>query len=440
MFHRFMFVGTVLLITAVAGAQTQAAPTPAPQTQSASAAPAPPDPAQAAQHATQVRSAQPDIVDVKIQQALRERDAIIRNLLERVQELEERLNASNAAINGRTASASAAVAMTPPPSSSSLAATVNNATYDDVERHASASLDQQLLVRGGLLLPSGMLEVDDAANYFSMSSDHVTVNGFALFPVLVVGDITSERLRRDILINSVTTRLGLTKHLQMDFMVPYGYVLNRTVDATNTETTQSQFGLGDISAGFSYQFLNEHNSKPDLLWSFQYKSTTGTNSYDLQSADTSLGTGFNSLTGAITAAKTNDPLVFFSSINYTKSLPATHTVPVSNPADPSETSMVGFIRPGDAFGFQLGSVLALNPETSMTVGWDQKFTRQSKLDGQALPASYLVEGSLRIGTSYMYAPGRMVDLSFGVGLTPDTPNLQFSVAFPFRRTLWKPSF
>jgi hypothetical protein len=432
MFHRPWVLGTVLLFGAALHAQTQ----------SASSAPAPANPAaQSSQRATQARNAQPDIVDVKIQQALRERDAIIRNLLERVQELEERLNASNAAANAReSAEAPAAPVPVTPPPSNSLAATVNNATYDDTERHASAALDQALLVRGGLLLPSGMLEVDDMAQYYSMSSDHVTVNGFALFPVLVVGDITSERLRRDIMINSVTTRLGLTRRLQMDFMIPYGYILNRTVDATNTQTTQSQFGLGDIAAGFSYQFATEHGSVPDLLWSFHYKSNTGTNSYDLQSADTSLGTGFNGLTGSITAAKTNDPIVFFGSMNYTKNLPAHHTIPVSDPSDPSETTMVGYLRPGDAFGFQLGSVLALNPETSMTVGWDQRFTRQTKLDGQALPASYLVEGSLRIGTSYMYAPGRMLDLSFGVGLTPDTPNLQFSVGFPFRRTLWKPPY
>jgi hypothetical protein len=427
MYRRPFVLGIVLLAATGLGAQTV----------SASAAAAPPAPAQqSAQPAPQLRSVQQDPVDAKIEQALRERDAIIRNLLERVQELENRLNTSSVAVSGHSG---AAPVSTPPPASS-LAATVNNATYDEAERHASAALDQALLTRGGLLLPSGMLEVDDAASYFSMSSDHVTVNGFALFPVLVVGDITSERLRRDILINSVTARLGLTRHLQMDFMVPYGYVLDRTVDATNTQTTQSQFGLGDIAAGFSYQFATEHGSSPDLLASVHYKSNTGTNSYDLESAQTSLGTGFNGVTGTITAAKTNDPLVFFGSVGYTKNLPAHHTIPISDPSDPNDTTMIGYIRPGDAYAFQLGSVLAINPETSMTVGWDQRFTRQSKLNGQALPASYLVEGSLRIGTSYMYAPGRMVDLSFGVGVTPDTPNLQFSVGFPFRRTLWKPSF
>lgn len=45
---------------------------------------------------------------------------------------------------------------------------------------------------------------------------------------------------------------------------------------------------------------------------------------------------------------------------------------------------------------------------------------------------------MRLGTSYLYAPGRTIDLSFGGGLTPDTPNLQFSVALPFRMGLWGP--
>jgi hypothetical protein len=226
----------------------------------------------------------------------------------------------------------------------------------------------------------------------------------------------------------------------MDFMVPYGFVLNRTVDATGKQTTQSQFGLADMVAGLSYQFASEHGNVPDLLGSVHFKSTTGATSYNLESAQTSLGTGFNALTAAVTAAKTNDPLVFFGSLNYTYNQPAHHTVPISDPSNPDVTSEVAYIRPGSSIGFDLGSVLSLNPETSMTIGWDQLFTRESKLAGQPLPASYLVEGSLRVGTSYMFAPGRMLDVTMGVGLTPDTPNLQFSVSFPFRRTLWKPSY
>ncbi|GAC1422834.1 MAG: hypothetical protein NVSMB62_18880 [Acidobacteriaceae bacterium] len=388
-----------------------------------------------AQHLAAAQAARPDLMDVKIQEALRERDAIIRNLLQRVQDLETRLNESSLATAATAALKAPAPAST---ASSKVVAVVTNSTYDEEERRASESLDQALLVRGGLLLPNGTIEVDNTASYFSASSDHLVVNGFALLPVLVVGDITSQRLRRDILIHSVTTRLGLPRKFQLDFTVPYGYVLNRTVDANNRETTASQFGLGDIQAGLSRQLALEHGRVPDLLANFRYKSVTGTNSYDLQSAETSLGTGFHALQANLTAAKSSDPVVFFGNLSYTKSLPAHHTIPVTDPTNPSVTSTIGYLRPGDTFGFQLGSILALNTETSVTLGWDQRFTRETKLNGSPLASSYLVEGSLRVGTSYMYAPGRTLDLSFGVGLTPDTPNLQFSVGFPFRKMLWKP--
>jgi hypothetical protein len=232
-----------------------------------------------------------------------------------------------------------------------------------------------------------------------------------------------------------TTRLGLPGRLQFESYVPYGYQLNRTVDTNNVETSQSSFGLGDITFGLSRQLTYERGRVPDLLANVRFKTTTGIDSFNLNSSQTALGTGFYALQGNLTAAKSNDPVVFFGNLSYTANLNGMHLIPDAN--NPGQM-IRGHFEPGDAVGFQLGSILALNPETSMTIGWDQRFTRATTLNGQVIPASYLVEGSLRLGASYMYAPGRTVDLSFGVGVTPDTPNLQFSVAFPFRRALWKP--
>jgi len=391
---------------------------------------------QPAQHRSLAAPAAREPIDPRIEQALRERDAIIRNLLERVQQLEDRLNAMNASPTA-PAHVARVAETTAGPSASRVEAIVNNATYDETERRATEALDQALVVRGGLLLPPGTLEIDNTASYFSASSDHVTVDGFALLPILVVGDITSQRTREDILLPTFTTRLGLPKRLQMDFTVPYGYVLNRTVDALGKQTSASQFGLGDIQAGVSRQLTFEHGHMPDLLANIRFKSVTGTNSYDLASSQTNLGSGFYAVQGNLTAAKSSDPVVFFGNLSYTENLAGRHTVPANDPDNPGAT-MVGHFRPGSSYGFQLGSILALNTETSMTLGWDQRFTRATQLNGATLPGSYLVEGTLRLGTSYLYAPGRTIDLSFGVGLTPDTPNLQFSVGLPFRLSLWKP--
>lgn len=376
-------------------------------------------------------------LDPRIEQALRERDAIIRNLLERVQQLEDRLNLVNTSTSAGARVARIAETTAPAPAPSRVEAVVNNATYDETERRATQALDQALVVRGGLLLPPGTLEFDNTVSYFSASSDHVAIDGFALLPILVVGDITSQRVREDFLLPTFTTRLGLPNRFQMDFTVPYGYVLNRTVDALGKETAASQFGLGDIQAGVSRQLTFERGHIPDLLANVRFKSVTGDNSYSLSSNQTNLGSGFYAVQGNLTAAKSSDPVVFFGNFSFTENLPARHTLPSNDPNNPGGT-MVGHIRPGNSYGFQLGSILALNPDTSMTLGWDQRFTRAAKLNGAVWPGSYLVEGTLRLGTSYVYAPGRILDLSFGVGLTPDTPNLQFSVGLPFRLSLWKP--
>jgi hypothetical protein len=211
----------------------------------------------------------------------------------------------------------------------------------------------------------------------------------------------------------------------------------RTVDANNVQTSQSTFGLGDVVFGLSRQLAVEHNRVPDLLANVRFKTTTGVDSFNLTSSQTALGTGFYAVQGNLTAAKSNDPVVFFGNLSYTANLSGTHSVSANDQNNP-DLKVPGHFNPGDAIGFQLGSILALNPETSMTVGWDQRFTRSTSLNGVDIPASNLVEGSLRLGVSYLYAQGKTIDLSFGVGLTPDTPNLQFSVGLPFRYALWKP--
>jgi hypothetical protein len=375
-----------------------------------------------------------DPVDVKLQDALRERDAIIRNLLERVSELEWRVNGGFTSAGSRDERP----VLTPASASRAVTSVVSDSTYDATERQATEALDQALIVRGGLLLPSGTLEVDNTLSYFSSSSDHLTVNGFALLPILVVGDITSQRTRANYVLPTLTTRLGLPGKFQVELDVPYGYEQIQSLDATNTVKNTSNWGLGDIQAGVSRQLASEKRRMPDILANIRFKSTTGVDSFNLASSTTGLGTGFNALQGNLTLAKSSDPVVFFGNLSYTQNFSATHTVASTDPNAAPGATVPGYINPGNSVGFTLGSILALNPETSMTLGWDQRWTRTSQLNLVNIPSSSLVEGTLRLGTSYLYAPGRTVDLSFGVGLTPDTPNLQFSVGFPFRLPVWGP--
>src|SRR5260370_17935595 len=131
---RQRFLGSVLIVFVFGGAlEAQTAP------------PAGPAQAQAK-----------DPVDLKLQEALRERDAIIRNLLERVSELEWRVNGgftSAAKIDERPAITGGANSH----AINSLTSTntvVSTATYDSTERQATEALDQPLLLSGRFLRPS----------------------------------------------------------------------------------------------------------------------------------------------------------------------------------------------------------------------------------------------------------------------------------------------
>jgi len=108
---------------------------------------------------------------------------------------------------------------------------------------------------------------------------------------------------------------------------------------------------------------------------------------------------------------------------------------IADPNNPGQRVSANF-TPGDSIGFNLGSVLSVNPEASITFGYDQSFTRATSLNDKSIPGTYLSQGTLRVGGAYIFAPGRTVDLSLGMGLTPDVPNLQFTIGLPLRFTLW----
>lgn len=467
MLYRTFLAGFFLLLFASSSQAQTAAPSAAPsqpasplQNAAAPQSAASPQPAASKpQLTTRAQPPQRDEVDIKLQQALRERDAIIRNLLERVSELERRLNMPNggttpseavksvapaaapsaaapAAASTAVASSSSVTPAVAPTSVAAAESVVSNSTYDKSERDAVTALDQALIVRGGLLLRSGTLELDQTTSYFSASSNHLAVDGFSLLPVLVVGEITSQQVRQNFLLPTFTARLGLPYKFQMDFNVPYGFEEVESIDVNNNETASRNWGLGDISASVSRTVLQEHGWRPDVVANVLYKSTTGTDSFDLQSAETALGTGFPSWQGNLTFAKSNDPLVFYGNLFYSNNLSANHTISVTDEQTGDTTTEVAHIKQGNSEGFQIGSILALNPETSMTMGWDQRFTRGTRINGTGIPSTSLVEGTLRLGVSYLYAPGKTIDLGFGVGLTPDTPNLQFSVGLPIRFQLW----
>ena len=369
----------------------------------------------------------------QLQAALEQRDRLIQDLLQRVKALEKQMQAVRVdAASGGSAGPSSVAEISAQPAATQSVRSAAAEEYEKEERVARAALDRALISHGSLLLPPGTVELDNGISYYNSTSDGLQIDGFTIYPVLIVGDIKSERSERDILLPSLTTRLGLPHDFQLDVLVPYGYDSERTVAADNTKVSRHFLGLGDVEVGLTRELRRGKGHGVDLLSALRWKTTTGPDPYNLVSPQPiSLGTGFQSLQGSLTAVKASDPLVFFGSLSYAANLSATKKIQTTDANGQSQRQPES-VHPGDTLGFQVGAALAVNPEASLNFAFDQKFTRSTSLNGVSLPGTYLSAAVFRVGTSYVYAPARSVDLGLGIGLSRGAPNFQFSVSFPLR--------
>lgn len=116
--------------------------------------------------------------------------------------------------------------------------------------------------------------------------------------------------------------------------------------------------------------------------------------------------------------KVADPLVFFGGASYTY--------------NDQVTGPLGRFNPGNTFGIQLGTALALNLDTSISFAYDQQFSFRSRLDGLRVPGSAFNTATLTIGLSNAISDRLSLDFTVGVGLTEDSPDVRLNLAFPLR--------
>ncbi len=287
------------------------------------------------------------------------------------------------------------------------------------ERLVRAALQRTLIDRGGLLLPRGTIEIQPSIVYLHSSAENIVIDGFTILPVLVIGDIVSERVQRNLSQLATTFRFGLPWDSQLEIRLPYSHHRTRSFSADNMEVTTSASGLGDIDFGFSRQLLRSKGLWPDLLASLRWKTTSGTSPFDID-PETALptGTGYDALNLAVTAVKVVDPVVYFGSLSYSRNY--------------SRNELIGHFDPGDTLGFSLGMAIALNLNNSLSFSYDQQSTRRSSVDGIVVPGSYLTTGVFTVGTSFAISDNLTTDLSLGLGVTADSPDVQLGVSFPIR--------
>ncbi|MBB6095149.1 putative coiled-coil protein SlyX [Povalibacter uvarum] len=309
----------------------------------------------------------------------------------------------------------------------------------------------QIFAEPTVLTQSGKFVLEPSVQTSYWASDRVSLIGYSVIPAILIGLVDVRRVKTTNAVGALTARYGFGNRFEFEVRAPYVYT---SVDTVSREIlTGSAFdnvfnaeghGLGDVDATMRFQLNRGDYSKPFWIGWLRYRWHTGTDPFEVvtdcvtrcigNTTGTGLplelptGSGFNAAQAGVTWLYASDPAVFFGGFSYLHNFPRdnlTRTLLVG------EEEPLGEIAPGDIFGFNVGMGLALNEKASFSIGYDQSLIDKTQQNGVDVPGAVRTTlGTLSLGVSYRYNPTSTLNLSLGVGVTRDTPDVAFTIRTP----------
>jgi hypothetical protein len=273
---------------------------------------------------------------------------------------------------------------------------------------AEHALERALVQTGALLLPPGKVEFVPGLTYQYNQLSHPGTLALTSTGSVLVTEAVS---RNSILQPSALFRFGLPWRAEALVNLPFEYesasVTTRVQGAGLTEASRNVSGLADPSFTLIKQVTQEGEWLPSLFLNGVYSQGVGELKHGLQ-----LGNGFDEFRVGFTAAKHQDPLVFTAGFTYQTALENRN------------------IDLGDQYTPSLGMLFAVSPQTSLQFSQQVTFGNQSKFNGRVIPGSQLMEGVFNAGLLSILAPGVVVNFNVAIGETPDAPDVAFMLTFP----------
>ena len=333
-------------------------------------------------------------------EALRLRDQAIASLERRVAALEAERHAPPPPI-----------AQLDPAANPAAQPTAASQTEDEA---ALEALSRGLVQRGALVMPKWGLEAVPALAY-----SHSTTQGLTLVDTPSgVSTVDSQRLSDDSLRGDLGLRLGLPWRSQIQLQLPYDWARESSALGDGSHRTTTASDLGDVEVELSHQFLVERGWRPDLVGAASWRFPTGRDPFRGGVAGVVNGGGAHAGTVRLTALKSADPMVFFSTLSYSASLPIHESY--------------GRVRPGEEISWQVGGLLSVSPNTSLSLSVLQDFHDRITVSGAGVAGSDQTPSVLQFGVDQVLTRKLLLDVSLGVGLTRDAPNYTLLVSLPIR--------
>jgi len=298
----------------------------------------------------------------------------------------------------------------------------------------------QIFAEPTVLTPPGALTLEPSLQYIHASNNRVALVGFTVIPAITIGLIDVRRVTRDAYYTALTARYGLANRLEVEAKLPYVYSSTSTLtrplatpSVADTQFDATGKGIGDVELAARYQLNAFRGDNLVYVGSLRLRLPTGTGPFDVgydpaTNLQTELptGSGFYGVQGGLSFLYPSDPVVFFSGVNYQHNF------------ERDVGNGFGRIRPGNVVDLNFGMGLALNEKASFSFGYQHSVVHGMTQIGPAAagktlsPTSTTQLGTARFGLTYAVTPKTAINLSLGIGVTRETPDLELTLRLPMR--------
>ncbi|MDF1780453.1 MAG: transporter [Alcanivoracaceae bacterium] len=269
------------------------------------------------------------------------------------------------------------------------------------------------------LLRAGEIGMNFGADYSYYRDDRIDIN------IDDSGNITRFRIENDAqhaFGASLSFDYGIWNNLTFNTNLPVSYKYD-------TQKDVSQAALGDVSFGLRYQPFPVKIGATNTTLFGTFSTATGDSPYEINTAnEVSSGKGYYSIGGGVSMSKVVDPVVLFGSVGYT------HAFDISG-LDQSRggNRKLTDVETGDSLSFSMGLAYSLSYEVSLSASYQQSYNFETGFvfdNGDFIPSEDSTSSVVNMSLGLRTAKNRVVNFSFGYGLTEDSPDVLLGLSIP----------
>lgn len=196
----------------------------------------------------------------------------------------------------------------------------------------------------------------------------------------------------------------------------------------STSFSGMSHSIGDLTLGARWQPFELRRDLPAITASGTLRLPTGRSPYRTDATkNLATGSGVTAFTGGLNLSKVIDPVALFGNVNATYSLPATHL------SQARGGQILTSVKPGLSMGYGIGFAYALSYDISVNFALQHSISWASTLQfesGKSYRTGLQNSAVMNYGMGVRFSPTMTVNVSLGVGMTPDSPDFSLGVNMP----------